>query len=209
MILINLLPHREARRRERKRTFFVALAGSVAVGVGILAVWLTVLQDLSSEQEGRNQFLRQQVALLDGQIKDIANLRAEIEELSARRREVENLQTHRNQPVLLVSELVLQTPDGVHLTSVRQAGDGITVTGLAQSNERVSEFLRNLGRNASSLESPELVEIQLAAPAAAEPGSGSALGAGSPSRLFQFSLRVKSRRPADTAAPPATPVRPT
>ena len=207
MILINLLPYREARRRERKRMFFVALGGSVAVGVGIVAVWLTVLQDLRAAQQSRNDFLRQQVAVLEGQIKDIATLRVEIEDLNARRREVESLQTYRNQPVHLLQELVRQTPDGVYLTAVRQVADGITVSGMAQSNERVSELLRNLGRNAVWLADPELLEIQAAAPSVA-PETGAAGGAllvAAPARLFQFSLRVKVRRPAPAGAP-ATPV---
>jgi type IV pilus assembly protein PilN len=207
VILINLLPYREARRRERKRQFFVALAGSVAVGVGIVAAWFTVLQEASAEQEVRNEFLRQQVAMLDGRIKDIATLRAEIEELNSRRREVEGLQTNRNQPVLLLGELVRHTPDGVHLTSMRQVADVITLNGVAQSNERVSELLRNLGRNATWLESPELLEIQAAVPAATEAGAATP-SAAAPTRQFQFSLRVKIRRPGQGPVPAAAAVRP-
>lgn len=209
MILINLLPYREARRRERKRVFFVALGGSVAAGLGIVALWFVSLQDMSAEQESRNQFLQQQVAVVDVQIKDIATLRSEIEELNSRRREVEGLQTNRNQPVHLLAELVRQTPDGVHLMSIRQVADTITLGGMAQSNERVSELLRNLGRNATWLQDPELLEIQAVAPAAAEPGPLAGLTAvAAPSRLFQFSLRVKIRRPVDAAKPASTPNRP-
>lgn len=204
MILINLLPYREARRQERKRQFFIALGGSVAMGVVIVAAWLTILQDLSSAQGGRNQFLQQQVSALDGQIKDIATLRSEIEELNARRREVEGLQTNRNLPVLLLQELVAQTPDGLHLISMRQVGDGVTLTGRAQSNDRVSELLRNLSRSATWLENPELLEIRAEAPGAEPGGPGaSAASAGGP-RQYQFSMRVKIRRPgaADKAGTP-------
>lgn len=208
MILINLLPYREARRQERKRQFFIALGGSVAVGAVIVMAWLTLLQDLSSVQEGRNQFLQQQVSMLDGQIKDIATLRGEIEELNARRREVEGLQTNRNLPVLLLQELVTQTPDGLHLISMRQVGDGVTLTGRAQSNERVSELLRNLSRNATWLENPELLEIRAEAPSATGPegGGGAAAVSVSGPRQYQFSMRVKIRRagaPEKAATPPA------
>lgn len=209
MILINLLPYRDAIRRERKRLFFFAIGGSVAVGIGAVAVWFTALQEMSAAQEVRNQFLQQQVASLDRQIKDIGTLRAEIEELNSRRREVESLQTNRNQPVHLLGELVRQTPDGVHLTSVRQVADGITLSGVAQSNERVSELLRNLSRNATWLESPELLEIQAAAPAAAEGGAAATPTAVVPaSRVFKFSLRVKIRRPGPSTNAPAALVKP-
>ena len=207
MILINLLPYRDAIRRERKRLFFIALGASVAVGVGIVAVWFTALQESSSQQEMRNEFLRQQVASLDRQIKDIATLRSEIEELNSRRREVESLQTNRNQPVHLLSELVRQTPDGIHLTSVRQVADGITLSGVAQSNDRVSEMLRNLSRNATWLENPELLEIQ-AVSATAEAGAPAAPIAAPGPRVFKFSLRVKVRRPGPSPNPPAASARP-
>jgi type IV pilus assembly protein PilN len=94
------------------------------------------------------------------QIKDIATLRAEIEALKARQKAVEGLQTDRNTPVHLLDELVKQTPEGIYLTSVKQNGKVVLVTGMAQTNERVSEFLRNTLYNSPWLERPELVEIK-------------------------------------------------
>lgn len=191
MILINLLPYREARRQERKRIFFVALGGCVVIGIGIVSLWLTVLQQMTAAQAGRNEFLKREIAALDRQIKDIATLRTEIDELKARQKAVEDLQSNRNLPVHLFKELVQHVPDGVYLTSIRQAADGVTLSGLAQSNERVSELLRNLGRPGDWLDNPELIEIRASAPPA---GQAAALGA---PRLFQFSMRVKVGRPAD------------
>jgi type IV pilus assembly protein PilN len=96
------------------------------------------------------------------QIKDIATLRAEIEALKARQKAVEGLQTDRNIPVHLLDELVKQTPEGIYLTSVKQNGKVVLVSGMAQTNERVSEFLRNTLYNSPWLERPELVEIKTA-----------------------------------------------
>ena len=106
MILINLLPHREERRRQRKRAFFISLAACVAAGVVAVGLWYSVLQQMTSVQESRNAFLKTEIARLDAQIKDIATLRTEIDALKARQKAVEDLQTDRNIPVHLLNELV-------------------------------------------------------------------------------------------------------
>ena len=143
MILINLLPHREEKRKARKRAFFVGLGVSAAVGAGIVGVWLTVLQQMTAAQQSRNEFLSAEIKRLELQIKDIASLRAEIEALKARQKAVEDLQTDRNMPVYLLNELVKQTPEGVYLSEIKQNGQVVAVKGIAQTNERVSELLRN------------------------------------------------------------------
>lgn len=205
MILINLLPHREARRQERKRAFFSALGLAAVVGVGIVLLWFGVLQQLTSAQEQRNRFLADEIKKLEEQIKDVADLRTEIEQLKARQKAVEDLQTDRNVPVYLLDELVRQTPDGVYLTAVKQNGNIVTVNGQSQTNERVSELLRNTAYNSPWLERPELVEIKVAAPPKGERN---------PRRLFDFSMRVSIKRPqapagaaseAATGAKPAAP----
>ncbi len=197
MILINLLPHREEKRRQRKRAYFVSLAACALVGAGIVLVWYSVLQQMTSAQESRNAFLQAEISRLDTQIKDIATLRAEIEALKARQKSVEDLQTDRNVPVYLLNELVKQTPEGVFLTSIKQNGQLVAVTGVAQTNERVSEFLRNTLYNSTWLERPELVEIKASAANAA---------ARDQRRLFDFSLRVTLKRQQSPATPgaPAT-----
>lgn len=142
MILINLLPHREERRRQRKRAFFVGLGMAAIGGLLVVGLWYSVLQQMTSAQQSRNDFLKGEIARLDAQIRDIANLRAEIDALKARQAAVENLQTDRNLPVYLMDELVRQTPEGVYLTAIRQTNQVIAISGVAQTNERVSEIGR-------------------------------------------------------------------
>ena len=194
MILINLLPHREEKRRQRKRAYFVGLAASALAGVLIVGVWYSALEQMALAQESRNAFLQAEIARLDAQIKDIATLRAEIDALNARKKAVEDLQNDRNVPVYLLNELVQQTPEGVFLTSIRQNGQVVSITGVAQTNERVSEFLRNALYNSTWLERPDLVEIR---------ASNAAVGARDQRRLFDFSMRVTIKR--QQAAAPGVP----
>ncbi len=191
MILINLLPHREEKRKARKRAFFVGLGVSAAVGAGVVAVWLTVLQQMTAAQQSRNDFLTAEIKRLELQIKDIASLRAEIEALKARQKAVEDLQTDRNMPVYLLNELVKQTPEGVYLSEIKQNGLVVAVKGIAQTNERVSELLRNTAYNSPWLERPELVEIKAA----------NVVIAGKDSRrLYEFAMRVSIKRNQTPAA---------
>ena len=159
MILINLLPHREAARKLRRESFFGALGASVVVGllvVGLVYLWF---QSQISSQQGRNTVLQTEIKRLEVQIKDIAALQAEITALKARQQAVEDLQADRNLPVHLLNELVKQLPSGVYINSLKQENQTVTFQGVAQSNERVSELLRNLLNNSPWLERPELVEI--------------------------------------------------
>lgn len=159
MILINLLPHREAARKRRRDVFNVSLGVSALVG-GLLAglVFLGFQAQLSAQQ-GKNQLLQTEIKRFDAQIKDIAGLEAEITALRARQQAVEDLQADRNLPVHLLTELVRQLPDGVYIASMKQDNQTVTLQGDAQSNERVSELLRNLGNNTPWFAKPELVEI--------------------------------------------------
>ena len=190
MILINLLPHREARRLERKRAFYSALGLAALIGVGLIVAWYAVLQQMTSNQRDRNTYLSAEIAKLDEQIRDIATLRSEIDALKARQQAVEDLQTDRNVPVYLLDELVKQTPEGVLLTAIRQNVDVVAVTGLSLTNERVSELLRNTAYNATWLERPELVEIK----------SASVLVGREQRKLFEFSMRVSIKRPQPPSA---------
>ncbi|HPO18279.1 MAG TPA: PilN domain-containing protein [Rubrivivax sp.] len=202
MILINLLPHREAKRRQRKRAFFATLGLSAVLGLLVVGIWYAVLQQMTAAQQARNEFLKAEIARLELQIKDIANLRAEIEALKARQKAVEGLQTDRNVPVHLLDELVKQTPEGVYLTSIKQSGQVVLVTGLAQTNERVSEFLRNTLYSSPWLEKPELVEIKTAA-SGNSPSAAVATRDGR--RLNEFSMRLNIKRPASAADAASAP----
>jgi type IV pilus assembly protein PilN len=192
VILINLLPHREVKRRQRKQAFYAGVATAAVVGLVIAGIWYLVLQQLMANQMARSQFLKDEIARLDVQIKDIASLRAEIDALKARQKAVEDLQTDRNTPVRLLDELVKQTPEGVYITALKQTGYQVQVTGVAQTNERVSELLRNLLYNSSWLESPDLVEIRSVN--VATPGTKETR------RLFEYQLKVRIKQPVAPAA---------
>lgn len=188
MILINLLPHREEKRRLRKQAFFVGLGLSVVAGAVVVALWYAIQLRMMATQQSRNEILTSAIHKLDEEIKDVSALKAEIDSLKARQRAVEDLQTDRNMPVYLLNELVAQTPEGIYLTSIHQNGESVTIAGFAQTNERVSEFLRNTNARSTWLEHPELVEIKAAAPG--KDGRDN-------KRLFDFSMKVSLKRPGE------------
>jgi type IV pilus assembly protein PilN len=129
-----------------------------------------------------------EIKKLDGQIKDIAGLEAEIAALRARQQAVEDLQSDRNLPVHLLTELVNQLPDGVYITKMNQVDQLVTLTGVAQSNERVSELLRNLANNTPWFSKPDLVEIVT--------GTVS-LSTREQKRVSNFTIRVKLVRASE------------
>ena len=159
MILINLLPHREAARKRRKEAFQATMFASFLIGLAIAGVIYWWFQMKISEQQDRNTYLQREIKVLEEQIKEIANIEEEIASLKARQKSVEDLQSDRNLPVHLLNELVRQIPEGAYVTAIKQAGQVISMQGVAQSNERVSEMLRNLTDNTPWLSKPELVEI--------------------------------------------------
>ena len=159
MILINLLPHREAARTRRRDVFNVSLAASAVLGGLIaLAVFLWY-QAAISVQQGTNLALETEINKLETQIKDISGLEAEIAALRARQQAVEDLQSDRNLPVHLLTEMVNQLPDGVYISKMVQADQLVTINGVAQSNERVAELIRNLANKTPWFAKPDLVEI--------------------------------------------------
>jgi type IV pilus assembly protein PilN len=187
MIKINLLPHREEKRQQRKNAFFALLAVSGIVGAIVVLLVGGVIANSISGQNERNNFIKAENAKLDEQIKEISTLKQEIEALKARQQAVEDLQGDRNQPVYLMDELVKQTPEGVYLRAFKQDGQRIVLNGYAQSNERVSEFLRNLSNNSQWLERPDLIEIR-----------STPLGQGKDAKkVFDFNINVGIKRPRD------------
>ena len=187
MILINLLPHREARRQQRKNAFFAGIGMAVLVGGAIVGGWWTLVNAQINTQEDHNQFLSNEIKRLDAQIADVAALKEDIERLKARQKAVEDLQADRNMPVYLLNELVKQTPEGVYLTSVKQGGQQVAITGVAQTNERISEFLRNVANNSPWLEKPILVEIKSQTMQVA--------GSRDQRRMYGFVMGVTLKRP--------------
>ena len=201
MILINLLPHREAARKRRRDSFYVSLLASALAGLLISGLVYLFYEAQISTQQTRNAVLQSEVKRLDNQIKDIASLQSEISALKARQQAVEDLQSDRNLPVHLLNELVRQIPSGVYLLSLKQENQTVTLQGVAQSNERVSELLRNLLNNSPWLDHPDLVEIV----------AGSvALTPKDLRRVSNFTIRaglVRSSTMDKASAPASSPVR--
>ena len=200
MILINLLPHREAARKQRRDLFNVSMGVAFLIGgliAGGIFLWF---QARISDQQSRNQILQSEIKRLEGQIKDIAGLETEIAALRARQQAVEDLQADRNVPVHLMTELVRQLPDGVYVANMRQENQNVTLQGVAQSNERVSELLRNLANKTPWFSRPELVEI-VAGTVALSPRDVK--------RVSNFTIRVQLMRASEAekaAAASAAPV---
>lgn len=202
MILINLLPHREAARKQRRDAFNVSIGVSFLVGgliAGLIYMWF---QGRITDQQGRNNMLTSEIKRLEGQIKDIAGLEAEIAALRARQQAVEDLQADRNVPVHLMTELVKQFPDGVYITNMKQDRQSVQLQGIAQSNERVSELLRNLANGTPWFSKPELVEIV---------ASTVTLAPRDVKRVSNFTMRVQLTRASEAQkvaqAPAAAPAK--
>ncbi len=188
MILINLLPHREAARKRRREIFQATMVASALVGLVIAGVIYWWFQMMIEDQQAKNTFLRSEIKVLEGQIKEIATIEEEIAALRARQKAVEDLQSDRNLPVHLLSELVRQLPDGVYITTLKQTNQTVAMQGMAQSNERVSEMLRNLSNNTPWLSKPELVEIV---------ASNVALSPRDQRRVSAFNLRFQLMRSSE------------
>lgn len=187
MIKINLLPHREEKRKQRKKAFITMLLLTAALGAAIVLAVGGVIAAKISSQNQRNEFIKAENTKLDGQIKEVSTLKQEIEALKARQQAVEDLQGDRNQPVYLMDELVQQVPEGIYLRAFKQEGQRVILNGYAQSNERVSELLRNLSNNSPWLERPDLIEIK-----------ATGLGQGKDAkRVFEFTVNVGIKRPRD------------
>ena len=144
MARINLLPWREELRKEKQKQFFTTVGAAV---VFTLAIWGLVHYyhiQLIENQKSRNKFLDTEIAKLDERIKEIEKLQREKERLLARMRAIEQLQTNRPLIVRLFDEIVKNLPEGVSISNITQSQNNITITGVAESNARVSSFMRNI-----------------------------------------------------------------
>ncbi len=156
---INLLPHREERRKAGRQHFYVVAAGTAVLGALIVVAMHGFYAAKIETQDERNRFLQSEIAKLDKEIAEINKLRGEIQALLARKQVIETLQADRAQTVHLLDELVRQMPEGVYLKSVRQQGLNVNVVGYAQSNARVSTLMRNI-ESSTWLANPGLVEVR-------------------------------------------------
>ena len=159
MIRINLLPHREIRRKQQQVQFFITLGVVAAIGAGIWFVVHAYLEDQFDTQVSRNKYLQEEIGKLDKQIAEIQKLKDQIAALKARAGVVESLQATRSEVVHVLDQLVRQLPDGIYLKGVKQVGNRVLITGYTQSQARVSTLMRNLDAS-PQLENPGLIEIK-------------------------------------------------
>jgi len=182
MIRINLLPHREEKRKRRQQQFGVlaGIAGLLALAV-VGAVWVFLDQQVT-QQQSNVAYMKAEIDKLEKQIEEIRKIREETASLLAKKQVVEGLQSNRSEPVQLLDQLLRQLPEGVYLKAIKQTGPKVNVIGYAQSNARVSTLMRNLGAS-PYLENPELIEIK-AVPS--PDGRGS--------RVNEFSMNISIKR---------------
>ncbi|MEQ1517038.1 MAG: PilN domain-containing protein [Usitatibacteraceae bacterium] len=159
MIRINLLPHREEKRKARQKQFAILAGFAALVGLAVAGLLWVVFDAQITNQQGRNKYLTEEIAKLDKQIDEIKRIREETASLLAKKQVVEGLQSNRSEPVYLLDQLLRQLPEGLYLKSFKQTGAKISVIGYAQSNARVSAFMRNIEAS-PYLGNPNLVEIK-------------------------------------------------
>lgn len=187
---VNLLPYHEARKAARRKKVYTMLGGAAGAGALVVLLGGFYIDAQIDEVTRLNQTLKTENARMDGQIAEVNSLKKDIESLLDRQRAIESLQAQRNLPVQLLEELVRQVPEGVYLTSLKQTGDDFVMAGVAQSNERVSELLRNVGQ-VQWLDRAELVESKAIT---------MTNNLREQRRLFDFSMRFSYRareQPAD------------
>lgn len=159
MARINLLPWREELRKEQQRQFLTIMGlSAVLMGLLLLAVHIQFARMIST-QDDRNKFLKGHITEVETQIKEINSLAASKKRLLARMEVIQKLQSNRPEIVHLFDEIVRVLPDGVHISSLKQQGNALTINGIAQSNARVSAFMRNVD-GSEWLSSPVLEVIQ-------------------------------------------------
>ena len=190
---INLLPHREERRKRARQHFATVSGGTAIIGIALAFLMYQYYERQISTQNDRNNFLATEIKKLDKDIAEINDLRNQIQALLARKQIIETLQADRAQTVHLLDELVKQMPEGVFLKSVKQTGSRVQLLGYAQSNARVSTLMRNI-ESSKWLGSPELIEVK-AAPLDKR-------------KVSEFTMFMSLKREAVPPSAPATPAKP-
>ena len=159
MIRINLLPHREEKRKARQKQFAMLSGLAAAIGLAVAGALWVIFDAQIENQTDRNKYLTAEIVKLDKQIDEIKRIRDETASLLSKKQVVEGLQSNRSEPVYLLDQLLRQLPEGLYLKSIKQTGEKISVTGFAQSNARVSAFMRNIDAS-PYLGNPNLIEIK-------------------------------------------------
>ena len=159
MIRINLLPHREEAKKAKREQFYV-LTGLVSVLAALIVFAIyTLIDGQINLQASNNDFLKQEIAVLDKQLDQIKRLKEQTQALLSRKQVIENLQRDRGETVYLLSEMVKQVPEGVYIRTLKQESLKVSLTGYAQSNARVSALMRNIDAS-PWLEKPQLIEVK-------------------------------------------------
>ncbi|MCU7941641.1 MAG: PilN domain-containing protein [Candidatus Thiodiazotropha sp. (ex Cardiolucina cf. quadrata)] len=159
MARINLLPWREAERKERQKEFGLMVLAGVLVAAFIVFGVHQLIQSQIDAQNTRNNYLQKEIAAVEKEIREIQDLDKTKQNLLARMNIIQELQSSRPQIVHLFDEVVTSLPDGVFLDEIQQKGSSVTFTGQAQSNARVSSMMRNID-DSEWLEKPALVFIE-------------------------------------------------
>ncbi|MCO6059686.1 type 4a pilus biogenesis protein PilN [Pseudomonas sp. MOB-449] len=181
MARINLLPWREQLREERKQRFLVALGAVLALGAGAVFLGDQYLNNAIENQQARNDFIRKEIAVLDARIKEISELKTRRQQLLERMKIIQDLQGNR--PIIgrVFDQLVRTLPDGVFFTGLKMSGKSLAIVGAAESNNRVSNLMRNLDAS-EWLTSPNLTEVK-------------AVTAGAVDQANVFQLTVQQTQP--------------
>ncbi len=201
MARINLLPWRAERRKQRQREFGVMLGMAALAGVLLSAfIWLYYSAQIDGQNE-RNAYLQGEITKVETSIGEIDKLDKQKARLLARKKVIEELQANRSQMVHLFDSLVRTIPDGVSLTSLKQEGDLLTLEGRAQSNARVSTYMRNL-ESAGWMKDPDLSIIE------AKHDDKAPASSGDKALPYQFTLQVRLANPNDANDADAAPAKP-
>ncbi|MCC5795630.1 MAG: PilN domain-containing protein [Chromatiales bacterium] len=185
---INLLPWREQQRIQRRNQFFAGLGGALAGAALVTFLGYQVMDGRVSHQDQRNELLRSEIASLDLRIAEILELEQKKARLLARMEIIEQLQRSRPEIVHVFDELVRALPDGVYLTSVTQTGRRLEIQGRAESNTRVSAFMRNID-SSDWLTQPDLRVVEV------RPATGQSAGGDSGPRMSQFTVIARQVSP--------------
>lgn len=191
MIRINLLPHRAEKRRARQIQFAALSVISLVLGALLVGFVHVAITTQTSYQERRNEYLKQETAILDKQIDEIKKLREQTQSLLVRKDAVEKLQSDRSDVVHLLDQMLRILPDGVYLKTLKQTGNKINLIGYAQSNARISTLMRAV-EDSPWLDSPSLVEIHASSTGGA--------------RVSEFTLTFNLTKTQDAAV--GAPVKP-
>ncbi len=184
MAKINLLPWREAYRKEKKDQFVAVLIGVFILSALLAYVWISSVESAIENQNSRNRLLETEIAALEKQVQEIAELKKVRDDLLTRIRVIQDLEGTRPVIVRYFDDLVRAVPDGVHLSSVVRVGDTIRIEGIAESTNRVSSLMRNLDQS-DWFTSPNLTSVT-AAPAEGEQANS-------------FKMTVRTSAPQDQA----------